>query len=170
MSGWAGREVGPGPGGDCYSFECEIFNINLIKFGSVTKTKLAGLVAGRVPGVRCCPARCRPVWPAVIFLWRSGGRGVWNRFRLMTANSLDAAWAQYLQFMAISRLILRSRVSPVPGLVPTRPRQYSLFEIVHHFNCLKYDIEIAIIIIIKYNFFQLAAIQATFVIFLWSCE
>ena len=52
MSGWAGREVGPGPGEDCYSFECEIFNINLIKFGSVTKTKLAGLVAGRGPGVR----------------------------------------------------------------------------------------------------------------------
>lgn len=82
----------------------------------------------------------------------------------MTANSLDAAWAQL--FMAISRLILRSGVPPVPGLLPTRPRQYSLFEIVHHFNCLKYDIEIAIIIIIKYNFFQLAAIQPTFVIFL----
>ena len=46
MSGWAGREVGPGPGEDCYSSKCEIFNINLIKFGSVTKTKLAGLVAG----------------------------------------------------------------------------------------------------------------------------
>ena len=47
MSGWAGQEVGPGLGGDCYNSECEIFNINLIKFGSVTKTKLAGLVAGR---------------------------------------------------------------------------------------------------------------------------
>ena len=90
-------------------------------------------------------------YPPRSCLWRSVVNFETDSYLMLPElNSLDARVSSHL-FMAISRLILLNESRWFPQHSNTTPIQYWVFLIIHHFNCLKYDISMAIIMVIKDN-------------------
>ena len=76
---------------------------------------------------------------------------------LLELNSLDASEGTSYLFMAISRLIFlnESLWFPQQQSAAASETNTATFQMIHHFNCLKYDISMAIIMVIKHNVYTI---------------